>query len=90
MSTELLIVGHVLAVPLTLFVPGFLRLWRRREPFLFAAEEVGAAAITVGWALRGNTLATGFNALWLAGFTTAYALEGRKRSRAAQLSSAQL
>lgn len=83
MSTELLIVGHVLAVPLTIFVPGFLRLWRRREPLLFAAEEVGAVAITVGWALRGNTTATAFNALWLAGFTTAYAVEGRKRSRAA-------
>ncbi len=26
-----LLFGYVLAVPFTLFVPGFLRLWRRRE-----------------------------------------------------------
>lgn len=76
-----LIAGYVLAVPFTLFTPGFLRLWRRRERGAYAAAQAGALLITAGWAAKGNIPQAGFNAGWLAGFGTAYAMEGRKRSR---------
>ena len=81
MAFGLLVVGYVLAVPLTVFVPGFLRLWRRREPLLFTLAQAGAAAIVLGWALRGDLISAAVNAVWLAGFAAAYALEGRKRGR---------
>jgi hypothetical protein len=80
-STALLIAGNVMAVPLTLYTPGFLRMWRRREPALFAVEEAGMVLITAGWAAKGNVPAAAFNGLWLVGFAGAYALEGRKRAR---------
>lgn len=75
-----LVAGYLLAVPFTAFVPGFLRLWRRREPWVFAVAQVGAALIVVGWVLRGGTGAALFNALWLTGLTVAYVREGRRRS----------
>lgn len=81
-STAALAAGYVLAVPVTLFTPGFLRLWRRREPVLYAAAQGGAALIVGGWAAKGNVPSAAFNAVWLVGFGAAYALEGRKRSRA--------
>ncbi len=80
-SAAALVAGHVLAVPFTLFVPGFLRVWRRREPVPYAAAQVGAALIIAGWAGRGNTVATVGNVVWLVGFGAAYAAEGRKRAR---------
>ena len=82
MSTGLLLVGYVLAVPFTVFVPGFLRLWRRREPWVFACAEVGALLIATGWAVRGGTGAAVFNYGFAVVLAVLYALEGRKRSRA--------
>ena len=78
-STAALVAGYVLAVPFTVYVPGFLRMWRRREPAVFAAAEVGALLVTVGWAARGNVPSAVVNGAWTAGFAAAYALEGRKR-----------
>ena len=83
-STAALVAGNVLAVPFTLFVPGFLRLWRRREPAVYGAAQGGALLITAGFAAKGNVPATVVNAGWLLGLGTAYALEGRKRSRASE------
>ena len=81
-STAALAAGYVLAVPFTVFVPGFLRLWRRREPVVYAAAQGGALLIAVGFAAKGNVPATVVNAGWFLGFGTAYALEGRKRRAA--------
>ena len=81
-STAALVGGYVLAVPFTVVVPGFLRLWRRREPWAYAVAQTGAALITAGYAVKGNVPAAVVNGGWLLGFGTAYALEGRKRSRA--------
>ena len=76
-STALLVAGYVLAVPFTLFVPGFLRLWRRRERWAYACAQGGAALIATGWALRGDGASAAVNALWLLGFGAAYAWTGR-------------
>ena len=78
-----LLFGYVLAVPFTLFVPGFLRLWRRREPWVIVTAEVGALLISVGWAANGNLPSAAFNALWFAGLAFAWLWEGRKRQFAA-------
>jgi hypothetical protein len=78
-----LLFGYVLAVPFTLFVPGFLRLWRRREVEVFATAEAGALLITLGWAAKGNVPAAVFNGLWTVGLAVAWTLEGRKRARTA-------
>jgi len=48
--TFALAAGYVLAVPFTVFVPGFLRLWRRREPLPYALAQGGAVLITAGYA----------------------------------------
>jgi hypothetical protein len=53
-ATAALVAGYVAAVPLTLFTPGFLRLWRRREPWAFATAQGGALLIVAGWAAKGN------------------------------------
>jgi hypothetical protein len=74
-----LLFGYVLAVPFTLFVPGFLRLWRRREIEVFAVAQTGALIIALAWLAKGNAVAAAVNALWLAGLTAAYVLEGRRR-----------
>ena len=80
LPTVLLVAGYVLAVPFTLYVPGFLRLWRRREVWTYACAQGGAALIVLGWALQENWPSAAFNALWLVGFGVHYALEGRKRA----------
>lgn len=72
-STVLLVVGYVLAVPFTLFVPGFLRLWRRREAWAYACAQGGAALIVAGWSLREAWVSAGVNLLWMLGFGVAYA-----------------
>ena len=77
-----LLFGYVLAVPFTLFVPGFLRLWRRREVEVFATAQVGALVIVLGWLAKGNTVAAVVNAVWLVGLGVAWVLEGRKRAAA--------
>ena len=76
-SDALLAAGYLLAVPFTLIVPGFLRLWRRRERWAYACAQGGAALIVVGWLLRGSWGSAAVNALWLTGFAVAYARAGR-------------
>lgn len=80
-STGILVAGYALAVPFTLYLPGFYRLWRRREPLVFAAEEVGAVLIAAGFALKGQAVGAVLNGGWAVGLAAAYALEGRKRAR---------
>lgn len=79
-ADALLAVGYLLAVPFTLFLPGFLRLWRRREPWVFATAQAGALLLVLGWALRGATASAAVNGVWLVGLTVAYLREGRSRS----------
>lgn len=74
-----LLFGYVLAVPFTLFVPGFLRLWRRREVEVFAVAQAGALVIAGAWLSKGSSVAAAVNGLWFAGLTVAYVLEGRRR-----------
>ena len=74
-----LLFGYVLAVPFTLFVPGFLRLWRRREVEVFATAQVGALVIALAWLAKGNTVAAAVNAAWLVGLTVAYVWAGARR-----------
>ena len=81
-STAALVAGYVLAVPFTAYPPGFLRMWRRREPLVLASAQVGALLIAAGWAAKGNAPAAVVNTAWLLGFGTAYAVEGRKRAAA--------
>jgi hypothetical protein len=75
-----LLFGYVLAVPFTLFVPGFLRLWRRREIEVFLTAQAGALIIALGWLAMGHVGAALVNALWFAGLSVAWLLEGRKRA----------
>ena len=81
MSEAVLVAGYVLAVPFTVWVPGFLRLWRRRERWVLACAQGGAALVVTGWALAGNARSAAVNAAWLVGLAVAYAAEGRKRAR---------
>ncbi|MCW2678899.1 MAG: hypothetical protein JWM62_300 [Frankiales bacterium] len=76
-----LLFGYVLAVPFTLFVPGFLRLWRRREIEVFAAAQLGALVIALAWLAKGNAVAAAVNGAWLVGLSAAYVVEGRRRTR---------
>ena len=85
-STVLLGAGYALAVPFTVFVPGFLRLWRRRERWTYACAQGGAALVVAGWAAQGRWSSAAVNALWLTGFGVHYAREGRKRARGGRLS----
>ena len=80
MSSAVLLVGYVLAVPFTVVVPGFLRLWRRREPKVIAAAQLGAVLIAAGWAIKGNVPSAVFNAGWALGLAIALVAEGRKRA----------
>ena len=75
-----LLFGYVLAVPFTLFVPGFLRLWRRRELELFLTAQAGALLIALGWLAKGDLPAAAVNLAWLLGFGTAYVVTGRRRA----------
>ena len=77
----MLVAGYVLAVPFTVFVPGFLRLWRRREPWAYACAQTGALLIVAGWLAEGRWPAAALNAAWAGGFAVAYAREGVKRAR---------
>ena len=78
-----LLFGYVLAVPFTLFVPGFLRLWRRREIEVFLTAQAGAAVIALAWLAKGSTATAAVNAVWFLGLTGAYVHEGRVRARTA-------
>lgn len=76
-----LVAGYALAVPFSVYVPGFLRLWRRREPLVFAAEELGAALIVAGFAARRSWPAVVVNGGWGVGLAVAWVAEGRRRAR---------
>lgn len=76
MSTLLLVVGYVLAVPVVVRLVPVLR--QRRVPW-FVALEVGTACITMGWLLRGRALPTAVNAVALVGFALAWVATGRRR-----------
>jgi hypothetical protein len=78
-----LLFGYVLAVPFTLWVPGFLRLWRRREIEVFLTAQTGALVIALAWLAKGRPVAAAVNALWLVGLTVAYVLHARPRGRSA-------
>lgn len=75
-----LLFGYVLAIPFTVFVPGFLRLWRRREVEVFATAQAGALIIALAWAAKGNPVAAAVNAAWLVGLTAAWLHAGRRRT----------
>ena len=75
----LLASGYLLSVPFTAYTPGFLRLWRRREPKVYAAAQLGGVLVAAGWATRGNLVAASVNGLWVCGLAVAYAVEERKR-----------
>jgi hypothetical protein len=77
-ATGALVTGYALAVPFTLWVPGFRRMWKQREPWVFATEQTGAALIVTGWAIKGNTSAVAVNAAWFLGFGAAYLVKGRR------------
>lgn len=79
MTTVLLVVGLLLSVPFTVWVPGFRRLWRRREPWVFAVAQLGAVLLAVAYALKGKPIGVLTNGGWAVGLTVAYVLEGRKR-----------
>ena len=79
-SIPLLATGYLLAVPFTAYPPGFLRLWRRREPAVYAAAQLGGLLVVAGWAARRNVAGTAVNVLWVGGLAVAYAVEGRKRA----------
>ena len=75
-----LLFGYVLAVPFTVYVPGFLRLWRRREIEVLAVAQLGALVVTLAWLAKGNVLSAALNALWFVGLSVAWVAEGRKRT----------
>lgn len=83
LATPVLVAGYVLAVPVTVWTPGFLRVWRRREPLLTAACLAGSALVTTGWVLKESTGPAVFNGAWTLGFAAAFLAEGRKRRLAA-------
>jgi hypothetical protein len=84
MTLALLVVGYALSVPFTIWVPGFKRLWRRREPWVFAVAQAGAVLLAVASGLRHSPIGVVANAGWAIGLTVAYVLEGQKRARSAR------
>ena len=72
--------GYALAVPVTVVVPGFLRMWRRREPALYACAQGGAALVVLGWLLSDRPWSAAVNAAWLVGLHVAWVREGRLRA----------
>ena len=77
-----LLFGYVLAVPFTVFVPGFLRLWRRREIEVFLTAQAGAAVVAAAWLAKGHVAAAAISAAWLVGLTAAYVVAGRRHATA--------
>ena len=84
MALALLVVGYAMAIPFTVWIPGFRRLWRRRELWVFAVAQTGAVLIALGHGLRGNEGGVLANGGWALGLTVAYVLEGRKRLSSAR------
>lgn len=79
MTAALLVLGYLLAVPFTVWIPGFRRLWRRREPAVFGAAQLGAALLVVAYLRQRNWAGIVVNGGWAVGLTVAYLAEGRKR-----------
>ena len=79
-ADAVLLAGYGMAVPFTLFVPGFLRLWRRRETWVLLTAQAGALLIVLGWAAKGNVASAALNALWFLGLGVAWLREGRKQA----------
>ena len=74
-----LLFGYVLAVPFTVFVPGFLRLWRRREVELLATVLVGLAVVTGAWFARGHAPVAALHAAALVGLPVVWVRAGRRQ-----------
>ena len=74
-----LLFGYVLVVPFTLVVPGFLRLWRRREVELLATVLVGLLVLTVAWLARDNAVVAALHAAALVALAVAWVRAGRRQ-----------
>ena len=75
-ATALHVAGYPTAVAvLTRFVP----VVRERRLRWFLAHQVGMAAITAGWLLRGEDRGAAVNGAWLVLATVWYASGGRTR-----------
>ena len=61
MSVAILVVGYVLAVPP---LPFLRRILRERLLLFAGLESLGAALITLGWLMRGRTIAVVINGAW--------------------------
>ena len=73
-----LLFGYVLVVPFTLFVPGWLRLWRRREVELLGTVQVGLAVLTAAWLARDSAAVAAVHAVGLVALTAAWVRAGRR------------
>ena len=74
-----LLFGYVLVVPFTLVVPGFLRMWRRREVELLATVLVGLAVLTGAWLVRGSAPVAAVHAAALVALMVAWVRAGRRQ-----------
>ena len=74
-----LLFGYLLIVPFTLVVPGFLRMWRRREVELLATVLVGLAVVTVAWLARDAAAVAAVHAAALVALTVAWVRAGRRQ-----------
>ena len=79
-----LLFGYVLVLPFTLFVPGWLRLWRRREVELLGTVQVGLFVLALAWLVKGVPLLASTHAVALIALAAVWVREGnRRRPRAA-------
>lgn len=75
-----LLFGYVLVVPFTVVVPGWLRLWRRREVELLATVLVGLVVVAGAWLARGSAPVAAVHAAALVGLTVAWVRAGRRQA----------
>ena len=75
-ATSALVAGYAAAVPLTVFVPGFLRLWRRREVELLATVAVGLLVVALAWLGKGSAVLAALHVAGLVGLTSAWLRAG--------------
>lgn len=74
-----LLFGYVLVVPFTLVLPGWQRLWRRREVELLATVQVGLVVLMAAWLARGSAGLAALHALLLVALTVAWIRAGSRR-----------